>query len=57
MREYVRCKKEDLDEKAAVRFETMPGLQGQMDWGFFEDHRVRHRHEHQHPHTLPHQCV
>lgn len=40
VREYVRNKKEQLDEKATVRFETMPGLQGQMDWGFFEDHRV-----------------
>lgn len=30
----------DLDEKATVRFETMPGKQGQMDWGFFEDHTV-----------------
>ena len=40
MREYVRNKKEQLDEKATVRFETMPGLQGQMDWAFFEDHTV-----------------
>ena len=30
----------DLDEKATVRFETMPGKQGQMDWGFFEEHTV-----------------
>lgn len=30
----------DLNEKATVRFETMPGKQGQMDWGFFEDHTV-----------------
>ena len=30
----------DLDEKATVRFETMPGKQGQMDWGFFEEHLV-----------------
>ena len=40
VREYVRSKKEQLDEKATVRFETMPGLQGQMDWAFFEDHTV-----------------
>jgi transposase len=40
VKEYVRSKKMDLDEKAVVRFETMPGLQGQMDWGFFEDHAV-----------------
>ena len=40
VKEYVRGKKMDLDEKATVRFETMPGQQGQMDWGFFEDHIV-----------------
>jgi transposase len=40
VKEYVRGKKMDLDEKATVRFETMPGQQGQMDWGFFEDHTV-----------------
>ena len=40
VREYVRCKKMDLDEKATVRFETMPGQQGQMDWAHFEDHMV-----------------
>jgi len=40
VRDYVRCKKMDLDEKATVRFETMPGVQGQMDWAYFEDHRV-----------------
>ena len=49
VREYVRGKKEQLNEKATVRFETMPGKQGQMDWGFFEDHtvhRICHRHDH-----------
>lgn len=40
VKEYVRSKKQDLDEKATVRFETMPGLQGQVDWAFFEDHLV-----------------
>ncbi len=40
VREYVRHRKEQNDEKATVRFETMPGLQGQMDWAFFEDHTV-----------------
>ena len=34
VREYVRNKKEQFEEKATVRFETMPGLQGQMDWAF-----------------------
>jgi len=38
VKHYVRGKKEQLEEKATVRFETMPGLQGQMDWAFFEDH-------------------
>jgi len=32
--------KKEQDEKATVRFETMPGLQGQVDWAFFEDHLV-----------------
>ena len=40
VKEYVRSKKLDLDEKATVRFETMPGIQGQMDWGFFENFQV-----------------
>ena len=40
VREYVRNKKEQFDEKATVRFETMPGLQGQMDWAYFEDRTV-----------------
>jgi transposase len=40
VREFVRNKKEQLDEKATVRFETMPGQQGQVDWAFFEDHLV-----------------
>ena len=37
---YVSSRKKDLDEKATVRFETMPGKQGQMDWGIFEDQQV-----------------
>jgi transposase len=40
VKSYVRYKKADLEEKATVRFETMPGLQGQMDWAFFEDQTV-----------------
>ena len=31
VKEYVRSLKMDLDEKATVRFETMPGKQRQMD--------------------------
>ena len=40
VKHYVRGRKEHLEEKATVRFETTPGLQGQVDWAFFEDHRV-----------------
>lgn len=40
VKHYVRGRKEQLDEKATVRFETTPGLQGQVDWAFFEDHQV-----------------
>lgn len=40
VKHYVRGKKEQLEEKATVRFETMPGLQAQVDWAFFEDHLV-----------------
>lgn len=40
VKDYVRGQKKDLEEKATVRFETMPGLQGQVDWAFFEDHIV-----------------
>jgi len=40
VREYVSTKKTELNKKATVRFETMPGLQGQVDWGFFENYRV-----------------
>ena len=41
VKHFVRGKKEQLNEQATVRFETMPGLQAQMDWAFFEDYRVR----------------
>lgn len=40
VRQYVSTKKLDLNEKSTVRFETMPGLQGQVDWGFFENYKV-----------------
>lgn len=40
VREYVSSKKDELNEKATVRFETMPGLQGQVDWAYFENIRV-----------------
>jgi transposase len=41
VKHYVRSKKEQLNEQATVRFETMPGLQAQVDWAFFENYRVR----------------
>ncbi len=40
VREYVSSKKIQLAEKATIRFETMPGLQGQVDGGFFENYKV-----------------
>ncbi|WP_069997132.1 IS21 family transposase [Cellulosilyticum sp. I15G10I2] len=40
VRQYVATRKSDLNEKATVRFETMPGLQAQVDWGFFENYTV-----------------
>jgi transposase len=40
VKHYVRGKKEQLNEHATVRFETMPGMQGQVDWAFFEDFNV-----------------
>jgi len=36
VKHFVRGKKEQLDEKATVRFETMPGLQAQVDWAFLK---------------------
>ncbi|MDR2598959.1 MAG: IS21 family transposase [Oscillospiraceae bacterium] len=40
VRQYVSSRKADMNEKATVRFETMPGLQGQIDWAYFEDYQV-----------------
>ncbi|MCL2110763.1 MAG: IS21 family transposase [Clostridiales bacterium] len=40
VKEYVRTKKKDLDERATIRFETTPGLQAQVDWAHFEDRTV-----------------
>lgn len=54
VKEYVRGKKKDLDEKATVRFETMPGLQGQVDWAFFDDHVVFEGGEWKKLYLLPH---
>ena len=40
VKEYVRGKKMNLDKKETIRFGTMQGKQGQMDWGFFGNHLV-----------------
>lgn len=40
VKQYVSSKKGEFEEKATVRFETMPGLQGQVDWAYFEDTNV-----------------
>ena len=42
---YVATIKKTLNDKATVRFETMPGLQGQVDWAFFENYKVYHEGE------------
>lgn len=40
VKNYVRTIKVENNKKATVRFETMPGLQAQVDWGFFENYYV-----------------
>ena len=40
IRQYVASKKSELNKKATVRFETVAGLQAQVDWAFFEQYRV-----------------
>lgn len=40
VKDYVRTKKKELNRQATVRFETMPGLQGQVDWAHFEKYKV-----------------
>jgi len=37
---YVKKEKKKLNNKATVRFETMPGLQAQVDWGYFDAYHV-----------------
>ena len=41
IQEYVKKTKHNYNHQATVRFETMPGLQGQVDWGFFENYTVK----------------
>ena len=40
VQEYVKSQKDELNKQATVRFETMPGEQAQVDWGFFENYKV-----------------
>ncbi len=40
IQKHVKETKSELNKKATVRFETMPGLQAQVDWGFFENYKV-----------------
>lgn len=35
LNKYVQSKKGDLRTKAVMRFETLPGEQSQVDWGYF----------------------
>ena len=40
VKHFVRGKKAQLNEQAMVRYETMPGLQGQVDWAHVEKYTV-----------------
>ena len=40
VKRYVSFRKAEMDAKATVRFETLPGVQAQVDWAFFENYRV-----------------
>lgn len=40
IQEYVKKTKFNYNHQATVRFETIPGVQGQVDWGFFENYTV-----------------
>lgn len=40
VQEYVKRQKEEFNRQATIRFETLPGEQAQVDWGFFENYRV-----------------
>lgn len=41
IQKYVKNIKGGFKKQATVRFETMPGLQAQVDWGFFENYLVK----------------
>jgi transposase len=40
VKRYVSSKKAEYNHQATIRFETMPGLQGQVDWAHFPDYQV-----------------
>ncbi len=40
IQQHVKKTKTALNQKATIRFETMPGIQAQVDWGFFENYKV-----------------
>lgn len=40
VQKYVKNVKKDFNKSVTVRFETLPGEQGQVDWGFFENYKV-----------------
>ena len=48
VQQYVKSQKDEYNHQATVRFETMPGEQGQVDWGFFENYRVIDEYEKEH---------
>ena len=43
VREYVASLKKEYQEKATVHFETVPGLQGQVDWEFLKTTRFMNK--------------
>ena len=40
VQEYMKSLNDNKIKEATVRFETTPGLQAQVDWGFFENYTV-----------------
>ena len=47
LRDYLRRRRDELNQRAIIRFETCPGQQAQVDWGevgyVFEDGRMKKR--------------
>lgn len=40
VQEYIKKVNDERIKTATVRFETIPGLQAQVDWGFFENYHI-----------------